>query len=203
MASLLVATHNAGKLKEIAKLLQDVNIEVVSAADFNIPEPEETGATFAANAILKAEHALQYAPNHYVLADDSGLEVDILGGAPGISSARWGGANKDFNLAMQKVHDEIVQKSENPQNQPARFICTLALAKQGLPTICFEGKIEGTLTFPPRGDNGFGYDPIFIPNEYDITFAEMNVTEKQRISHRTQAFKQLQQYLSGQFINNL
>jgi XTP/dITP diphosphohydrolase len=196
MASLLVATHNAGKLKEIAKLLQDVNIEVVSAADFNIPEPEETGSTFAANAILKAEHALPFAPNHYVLADDSGLEVDVLGGSPGIYSARWGGANKDFNLAMQKVHNEIVQTGANPEMQPAHFICTLALAKIGAPTLCFEGKIEGTLTFPPRGENGFGYDPIFIANGYDITFAEMASNEKQLISHRTQAFKQLHQYLN-------
>jgi XTP/dITP diphosphohydrolase len=201
MASLLVATHNAGKLKEIAKLLQDVSINVVNAAQFNIPEPEETGATFAANAILKAEHALLFAPNHYVLADDSGLEVDVLGGAPGIYSARWGGANKDFNLAMQKVHDEIVQTGANPQNQSARFICTLALAKHGEATICFEGTIEGSLTFPPRGENGFGYDPIFIANNYDITFAQMDATEKQLISHRTQAFKKLARHLSSKLSN--
>jgi XTP/dITP diphosphohydrolase len=200
MAKIIIATHNQGKLKEIKKLLKNLPFEVFSAADFNIPEPEETGETFVANATLKAEHALPYVGDAYVLADDSGLEVDALDGLPGIYSARWGGENKDFNHAMQRVHDEIAAKGINPNGESARFICALALAKTGIATKSFIGVTEGCLTFPSRGAHGFGYDPIFVPNCYDKSFAEIDGNIKAKLSHRTHAFNELLSYLQQQNI---
>lgn len=195
MQKLVVATHNQGKLKEIKTLLSGLNFNVFNATDFNIPEPIETGTTFIENATLKAEHALPYVGDAYVLSDDSGLEVDVLGGSPGIYSARWGGENKDFNLAMARVHDEIAAKGIKPSGESARFICTLALAKSGTKTQNFTGIIEGKLTFPARGEKGFGYDPIFVPNGYAQTFAEIDSTLKAKLSHRSKAFDKLLEYL--------
>jgi XTP/dITP diphosphohydrolase len=195
MQKLVVATHNKGKLKEIKELLSNLPFEVFNADNFNIPEPIETGATFIENATLKAEHALPYVDDAYVLADDSGLEVEALGGSPGIYSARWGGENKDFIKAMQKVYDEITAKGMNPNGQAARFICTLALTKNGEETQTFTGIVEGNLTFPARGEKGFGYDPIFVPNGYTKTFAEIDSILKTKLSHRTKAFNKLLEYL--------
>lgn len=186
---LILATHNKGKVREIGALLAPYDIEVISVADLNLPEPEETGATFAANAALKAEAAAR-ASGLPALADDSGLVVNALGGAPGIYSARWAGPDKDFNVAMERVNREL---GGNP-DRSAAFVCTLALAcfdNMKIKTDIFEGRVEGTLVWPPRGDKGFGYDPMFIPLSYKETFAEMDATAKQAISHRARAFKKL------------
>jgi XTP/dITP diphosphohydrolase len=196
MHTLIVATHNQGKLKEIQALLHGLPFHVYSASERSIPEPEETGDSFIANARLKAEHASALAPDCYVLADDSGMEVACLDGQPGIYSARWGGETKDFTRAMRKVEDAIRAKGLEPQGQEARFISVLALAKAGQPTICFEGIARGTLTFPPRGTHGFGYDPIFIPQGHTHSFAELSAEEKQSLSHRTQAFTQFHTHLT-------
>jgi XTP/dITP diphosphohydrolase len=183
---LVVATHNAGKLREIRDLLTPFKADVVSAGELGLPEPEETGQSYIANAELKASAAAMGA-NVIALADDSGLSVDALNGAPGIFSARWAGPSKDFGLAMSKVERAL---GDNP-NRKARFICALSLAWPDGHCETFEGKVEGTLTFPPRGDKGFGYDPIFIPDGFDITFGEMNPAKKHDMSHRADAFRQL------------
>ncbi len=183
---LVVASHNAGKVKEIRELLARFNVEVVSAADLNLPEPEETGLSFVANAELKAL-AASLGAKVIALADDSGLCVDGLNGAPGIYSARWAGPAKDFGLAMKKIETAL---GDNPDRK-ARFICALSLSWPDGHCDTFEGKVEGRLTFPPRGGHGFGYDPIFIPDGYDITFGEMDAAKKHEMSHRADAFRQL------------
>jgi len=183
---LVVASHNAGKVREIRELLVPFSIDVVSAGDLNLPEPEETGTTFIANAELKARAAAS-AAQLPALADDSGLAIDALGGAPGIYSARWAGPDKDFNFAMERIRRETA----HTQNKRAHFICALSLAWPDGHCESFEGKISGVLTFPPRGNKGFGYDPIFITDGFDITFAEMEPTAKHAISHRADAFRQL------------
>lgn len=193
--ALIIASHNKGKVKEIAELLEPLGISVSNADEHNLPEPEETGTTFAANAALKADAACE-ATGKACLADDSGLAVPALDGAPGIYSARWGGPQKDFNLAMQRVKKELEAKHIEPQGADAYFVCNLALALPGKATQHFEGKVEGTLTFPPRGEKGFGYDPIFIPHGHDVSFAEIDPAQKQRISHRANAFAALYSYLS-------
>jgi XTP/dITP diphosphohydrolase len=186
---LLIASGNEGKIMEIREIMSDFNVEIVSAKDFGIAEPEETGETFIENAVLKAKHYgdISGLP---ALADDSGLCVDALGGAPGIHSARWGGEAKDFNAAMKKVESELPDK----KNAKAKFVCALALywpkmPKNNLETV--EGYVEGALTFPKRGTKGFGYDPIFIPKGYDKTFAEIDHEVKLKISHRADAFDKL------------
>ncbi len=184
---LLIASSNKGKIKEIQELLQPLNIEVVSAADFNLPEPEENGSTFIENAEIKARY-YGSKTNLPSIADDSGLCVNALSGAPGIYSARWAGENKDFTIAMQRIEKEI----GNNQNKSGFFACALSLYWPEDGHIeNFEGRVYGNLTFPPRGNNGFGYDPIFIANGYDKTFAEMDPNEKQKISHRADAFRKL------------
>lgn len=185
---LVIASHNAGKCREIAALLAEAGLEVESAAAHNLPEPEETGDTFEANAILKAESGASRVAHLSVLADDSGLEVDALGGAPGIYSARWAGASKDFTAAMARIHDELQARGCTPEGARARFVCVLALARQGFAPRCFRGTVEGRLSFPARGDYGFGYDPIFIPEGGTLTFAQMEPAAKHRISHRAHAF---------------
>jgi XTP/dITP diphosphohydrolase len=183
---LVVASHNAGKVREIRDLLAPFNAEVVSAGELGLPEPEETGLTFIANAELKALSA-SLGANVIALADDSGLAVDGLNGAPGIYSARWAGPTKDFNLAMKKIENALGQ---NPDRN-AQFICALSLAWPDGHCDTFEGKVAGKLTFPPRGSEGFGYDPIFIPEGFDITFGEMDPAKKHEMSHRADAFRQL------------
>lgn len=184
--TLLIATHNEGKVAEIAVLLSGHVVNVISAAALNLPEPEETGSTFAENAILKAQ-AAALKSGKISLADDSGLAVNALNGDPGIYSARWGGPNKDFKLAMQKVQDAL----ENNADRSAYFVCVLALAWPDGHVETFEGRVTGTLIWPMRGTNGFGYDPIFVPDGHQKTFAEMDMQEKKSISHRRRAFDKL------------
>ena len=179
----LVATHNTGKIKEIAARLAPHGVSVMSAAEAGLPEPDETGDSFAANASLKAEAAAK-AAGRPALADDSGLSVAALGGKPGIFSARWAGPEKDFFSAMNRVHEGILQAG-GPAN--AAFVCVLALAEPGRKTRFWEGRVEGTIVWPPRGEGGFGYDPVFVPEGHDRTFAEMTLEEKQALSHRGRA----------------
>jgi XTP/dITP diphosphohydrolase len=193
---LVIATHNKGKAREIAALLDGLVERVVTAGELGLPEPEETGVTFAENAVIKARAAAE-ASGKPALADDSGLAVDALKGDPGVYSARWGGPEKDFNVAMRKVHDELmaVGLMADSQDRKAAFICALALVEPGGEPQVFEGRVEGQIVWPMRGDQGFGYDPIFQPLGYDVTFAEMEQGEKQKISHRADAFRKLIQAL--------
>ena len=192
---LVIASHNAGKVREIAALLADLSVSVTSAAELHFSEPDETGSTFVANATLKAEAACQ-SVNLPALADDSGLVVPALGGDPGIYSARWAGPEKDFAMAMEKVKTALQEAGEAVEAQ-AYFTCVLALARPGEETQCFAGEVWGRLAFPPRVSLGFGYDPIFVPDGYDITFGEMAPEEKHRISHRADAFRKFHSYLSS------
>lgn len=186
-AQLVIATHNAGKVREIAALLAPYGLHVTSAAEHALPEPVEDGASFAANAEIKARATAQ-ATGLPALADDSGLGVAALDGAPGIHSARWGGPAKDFTLAMNKVRAELEARGIAATGAAAWFICDLCLCLPDGTTHHFEGRIDGTLCFPPRGGKGFGYDPIFVPEGRDLTFAEMDSAEKQAMSHRARAF---------------
>ena len=183
---LVIASHNPGKVNEIAALLAPFGTDVVSVAELNLPEPEETGATFVDNARLKALAASR-ASGLPALADDSGLVVDALGGDPGIRSARWAGPARDFLEAMRRVEKALTGK----RDRQARFICALALAWPDGHVDCFEGQVAGHLIWPPRGKQGFGYDPMFIPNGRSETFGEMSQAEKHAISHRTDAFRKL------------
>jgi XTP/dITP diphosphohydrolase len=185
---LVVATHNPGKLREIVALLQPLGAKVSSAGERGLPEPEETGLTFIANAELKALAAAR-ASGVPALADDSGLAVAALGGAPGIYSARWAGPDKDFGLAMTRVRRELTERGSGDDS--AAFICALTLAWPDGHCESFEGRVEGRLVFPPRGEKGFGYDPIFIAEGWDITFGEMEPSAKHGMSHRAHAFRQL------------
>ena len=185
---LVLASHTAGKLKEIAPLVTPFGVEPISAGALGLPEPEETGDTFIANAALKALAAAT-ATGLPALADDSGLTVVALGGAPGLYSARWAGEAKDFALAMARVEREWRDSGSNDRG--AAFVCALALAWPDGHVETFEGRIFGELVFPPRGDRGFGYDPIFIPEGRQETFAEIDPAEKHAISHRARAFAQL------------
>lgn len=185
---LIVASHNAGKVREIKALLGPHGIEPVSAGELGLPEPEETGATFAANAELKALAAAR-GGQHPALADDSGLCVDALNGAPGIYSARWAGPTRDFRIAMTRIRDELRHKGLT--TSAAKFVCALTVALPSGEMQTFEGEVHGTLTFPPRGDHGFGYDPIFIADGMDQTFAEIDPAEKHAMSHRARAFEKL------------
>ncbi|HSU99268.1 MAG TPA: RdgB/HAM1 family non-canonical purine NTP pyrophosphatase [Roseiarcus sp.] len=195
---LVVATHNAGKLREIEELLQPFGVVPVSAAALGLAEPEETGATFRDNAILKARAASR-ASGLVALADDSGLCAEALDGAPGVYSARWAGAARDFRAAMDRLERELKARLAQPPWRAA-FISVLALAWPDGGEETFEGRVDGVLVFPPRGTAGFGYDPIFRPDGYDRTFGEMNGEEKHGIpadgslalSHRARAFQKLQ-----------
>jgi XTP/dITP diphosphohydrolase len=186
--TLVIATHNPGKLREIAELIEPFCIDVVSASNLGLPEPEETGATFAENAALKARAAAA-GSGHPALADDSGLAVAALEGAPGIHSARWAGPSKDFAAAMARIEREL--DKAGVENRRAAFVCALCLAYPDGRERTFEGRIDGRLTWPPRGDKGFGYDPMFVAEGYEITFGEMDPVEKHKISHRARAFAKL------------
>ena len=190
---LVIATHNPGKLREIAALIEPLGIECVGAEELGLPEPEEIGNSFADNADLKAREAADLS-GLPALADDSGLAVDALHGRPGIFSARWAEdseGNRDWMRAMTKVWDEV-QATEPDAPPAAHFVCALSLAwPNDGQTEAFEGRVEGTLAWPPRGDKGFGYDPIFIPAGQDETFGEMDQDKKHKISHRADAFRKL------------
>jgi len=188
---LVVASHNAGKVREIAELVAPYDVETVSAGDLGLAEPEETETSFAGNAALKAR-AAALAADLPALADDSGLAVEALGGAPGIYSARWAEtpAGRDFAHAMRTVQEELDAQAV-PAPRRAAFVCALALAWPDGHVEDFEGRVEGELVWPPRGDRGFGYDPMFLPDGRAQTFAEMEPAEKHRISHRAHAFQKL------------
>ena len=187
-SQLVVASHNAGKVREIKALLGPHGIVALSAGDLGLPEPEETGTTFAANAELKALASAR-GSGHAALADDSGLCVEALGGDPGIYSARWAGPTKDFRVAMNRIHDELRHKGL--ATSKAKFVCALTLAMPGGEMQTFEGEVHGALTFPPRGDHGCGYDPIFIADGMDQTFAQIDPAQKHAMSHRARAFAKL------------
>jgi XTP/dITP diphosphohydrolase len=182
---LVIASHNPGKVEEITALLAPFAIDTISAAALGIAEPEETGESFEANAALKARAAAE-ANGLPAIADDSGLVVPALGGAPGIYSARWAGPAKDFRIAMQRVHRELAD-----QDRSAEFVAVLALAwPDGGLELC-RGEVAGKLVWPPRGERGFGYDPIFVPEGGVETFGEIDPARKHRISHRARAFAKL------------
>lgn len=183
---LVIATHNPGKLREIGELVAPFGVAVASAADLGLDEPVEDGDTFKANALIKA-HAAAQASGVPALADDSGLAVEALGGAPGIHSARWAGPDRNFKEAMERIWDLILES----EDRRAHFVCALALAWPDGHAEVFEGRIDGTLIWPPTGDKGFGYDPMFQPAGYFDTFGEMDPAEKHAMSHRAEAFKQL------------
>lgn len=185
---LVVASHNEGKVREIKALLGPHGIQPISAGSLGLPEPEETGSTFAANAELKA-HASAKGSGHAALADDSGLCVDALDGAPGIYSARWAGPAKDFRVAMNRIHDELRHKGLT--TSAAKFVCALCVALPSGESQVFQGEVHGHLTFPPRGRNGFGYDPIFIADGMEETFAQIDPARKHAMSHRAKAFEKL------------
>jgi XTP/dITP diphosphohydrolase len=186
---IVVASHNAGKVREIGDLLAPLGIRPRSAKELGLPEPEETGTTFAANARIKAE-AVATGARMPAIADDSGLEVEALGNAPGIYSARWAGDTRDFGVAMGRIERELAAKPG--ASRRARFVCALAVAfPDGRPTEVFEGTVAGALTFPPRGNKGFGYDPIFVAEGHSETFGEMEPAAKHAISHRARAFAKL------------
>jgi XTP/dITP diphosphohydrolase len=188
---LVIASHNPGKVREIGDLLSPVGIEILAAGDLSLAEPEETGDSFAANARLKAVAAAKQS-GLPALADDSGLEVEVLDGAPGIYSARWAGAKKDFSLAMERVELELrAHAASGRHSRRARFVCALCLAWPDGHTESFKGEVAGTLIWPPRGDKGFGYDPMFIADGHAQTFGEMEPAEKHALSHRARAFRKL------------
>jgi len=187
-SKLVIASHNEGKVWELGELFAPYGIECVSAGSLDLPEPEETGDTFEANALLKARAAAA-GSGLMALADDSGLEVEALGGAPGIHSARWGGEERDFGKAMQRVHDEL--EATGGAYTRANFICALALAAPNGEDAAFTGRVFGSIHWPPRGTRGFGYDPIFVPDGHTETFAEMDPALKNALSHRLRAFEQM------------
>jgi XTP/dITP diphosphohydrolase len=182
---LVIASHNPGKVDEIAALLMPLGVETLAAAGLGLPEPEETGDSFEANAALKAGAAVQ-ASGLPALADDSGLVVPALGGAPGIHSARWAGPGRDFQMAMARVQKEL-----GDRDRSAAFVAVLALAQPGSEVALYRGEVAGHLVWPPRGERGFGYDPIFVPDGHVETFGEMMPAEKHRFSHRARAFAKL------------
>ncbi len=194
MDKLVIATHNPGKAREIADLLRGMVQEVITAGSLSLPEPDETETTFSGNALIKAR-AAAHAANLPALADDSGFCLAALGGDPGVLSARWAGPDKDFKLAMDKVHSAWT--SQNTDNRAAHFICALALVYPDGREHVVEGRVDGTFTWPPRGENGFGYDPVFTPDGYDQTFGELAPDHKHAISHRADAFRQLKTLLGA------
>ena len=187
-STLVLASHNKGKLREIAELLASFGLDVKSAGALGLPEPEETESSFIGNALLKARAAAK-ASGFTALADDSGLVVAALDGAPGIYSARWAGEDRDFLSAMERVERELLAK--NATDHSAKFVCVLALVSPDGEEQVFEGDVHGTLTFPPRGTRGFGYDPIFVMDGMTETFGEIDPDLKHSVSHRAKAFEKL------------
>ena len=185
-SKLVVASHNLGKVREIADLIAPWNLEAVSVGQLGLPEPDETEVTFEGNALLKARAAARGA-GLPALADDSGLCVEALNGAPGIYSARWAGPGKDFSLAMNEVQRRL--EASGSSSRAAWFICALAIAWPDGTEASFLGRIDGQLVWPPRGTRGFGYDPMFVPEGHSLTFGEMDPSEKHAMSHRARAFR--------------
>ena len=195
ITDLLIGTNNQGKLREIKSLLPKY-IKIYSTSDFNLKSPIENGKTFEENSIIKSKYFSKKA-NLPCLADDSGLEIDILNKAPGIYSARWGGKNSDFNKAIKKVYRELFKKDKNWKNKKikARFICALSISFLNKKIVCVKGKVDGTISYTPKGKNGFGYDPIFVPTGKKLTFGEISSLKKYKIDHRFQAFKKIKRFL--------
>ncbi len=197
----VLASHNRGKLVELAEMLAPLALDLVSAPDLGLPDPEETASDFAGNALLKARAAAAES-GLAAIGDDSGLAVDALGGLPGIWSARWaeaegpGGGVRDFRRAMERVHRELVA-SGAPEPWRARFVCAIALVRPDGREQVFLGEVPGRITWPPRGDRGFGYDPIFIPDGEAETFGEMDPARKNAMSHRARALAKMREALLG------
>ena len=195
ITNLLIGTNNKGKLREIRTLLPKY-IKTYSTTDFNLKSPIENGNSFKDNSIIKSKH-FSKKTNLPCLADDSGLEIDLLGKAPGIYSARWGGKNSDFNKAIKKVYRELNKKDKNWKSRKikARFICAISISYLNKKIACVTGKVEGFISQEPKGKNGFGYDPIFIPMGKKYTFGEISSLKKYKIDHRFQAFKKIKKLL--------
>ena len=194
ISKILIGTNNRGKLREIANLLPK-KVKVFSTKDFNLKSPNETGKTFKSNALIKAKY-FSKKTNLICLSDDSGLEIDVLKKKPGIYSARWGGKKSDFNKAMQRVYKELDKKDKEWKTKKisARFICALVIYWPNRKKIYSLGKISGKISKTKKGKNGFGYDPIFIPNGHKRTFAEMSKSYKYKIDHRAKAFKKIKRF---------
>ncbi len=192
---LLIGTNNKGKLKEIRDLLPNF-VETLSTSEFKLKSPKESGKTFLQNSLIKSKY-FSKKTNLICLADDSGLEIDILNKKPGIYSARWGGKNLDFKKAIKKVYKELEKKNKNWKNKKirARFICALSICYLNKKIVTSVGKVEGKISNEPKGKNGFGYDPIFIPLGKNKTFAEIKPSEKYRLDHRFKAFKKIKKFL--------
>ena len=191
---LVIGTNNRGKLKEIRNLLPK-NIKTLSISHLKIKSPRENGKNFQQNSLIKSKY-FSKKTNLTCLADDSGLEIDLINKNPGIYSARWGGKNSDFNKAIKKVYKELYKKDKNWKLKKikARFVCALSISYLNKKIICVIGKVEGRIAHKPKGTNGFGYDPIFIPNNKKKTFGQMKSSEKYKIDHRFQAFKKLKKF---------
>ena len=192
---ILIGTNNKGKLKEIRGLLPK-NIKTLSISEFKIKSPRENGKTFKENSLIKSRY-FSKKTNLICLADDSGLEIDILNKKPGIYSARWGGKNSNFKKAIKKVYREINKKDKNWKNKKikARFICALSISYLDKKIACVIGRVEGYISPKAKGKNGFGYDPIFIPNNKNKTFSEMRISQKYKLDHRYKAFKKIKKFL--------
>jgi len=193
--NLLIGTNNKGKLREIRSLLPK-NIKIYSTSQYNLKSPAENGKTFRENSLIKSKY-FSKKTKLICLADDSGLEIDLLDKKPGIFSARWGGKGGDFNKAIKRVYRELNKKDKNWKNKKikARFICALSISLLNKKIACVIGKVEGKISNEPRGKNGFGYDPIFIPSKGIKTFGEMKPSSKYKIDHRYQAFKKIKRFL--------
>ena len=191
---LLIGTNNKGKLREIRNLLPK-EIKIFSTAKFNLKSPRETGKTFEQNSLIKSKYFSKKS-NLICLADDSGLEIDILNKRPGVKSARWGGIKGDFNKAIKRVYKELDKKDKNWKEKKikARFICALSIFNLKKKIACVIGKVEGTISKEPKGLNGFGYDPIFIPNKSKLTFGQMKPAKKYKLDHRYNAFKKIKKF---------
>ena len=195
ISELFIGTNNKGKIKEIKALLPK-RIKVYSNLNFKIKSPIENGKTFEDNSLIKSKY-FSKKTNLPCLADDSGLEIDFLGKAPGIHSARWGGKNSDFKKAIKRVYTELNKKDKNWKRKKikARFICCLSICFLEKKIACVKGKVEGFISHEPKGENGFGYDPIFIPNGKKFTFGEISSKTKYKMDHRFNAFKKIKRFL--------
>jgi XTP/dITP diphosphohydrolase len=195
ISKLIIGTNNKGKLKEIRDLLPNY-IKVLSTLNFNLKSPRENGKTFEQNSLIKSKY-FSKKTNLICLADDSGIEIDILNKKPGIFSARWGGKNFNFSKAIKRVYRELDKKDKNWKNKKikARFICALSISYLNKKIACVVGKVEGSISNKPKGKNGFGYDPIFIPNKNNKTFGEIKPSEKYKLDHRYNAFKKIRKFL--------
>ncbi len=192
---LIIGTNNKGKIREIRSLLPK-NIKIYSTLEFNLKSPIENGKTFEENSLIKSKY-FSKKTNLVCLADDSGLEIDCLNKNPGIYSARWGGKKGDFNKAIKRVYKELTKKDKNWKNKKikARFVCALSISYLNKKIACVSGKVEGQISHEPKGNNGFGYDPIFIPVKKNKTFGQMKPSQKFKIDHRFKAFKKIKKFL--------